>query len=111
MSEGERWALISAAKLGLLGGGSHQAAWSLTEDKGKRGKSGPMRDPGEAGVSKAEASMGNLVRRCLTTESKGHTPLSPAPRGRGRGISEFKASLVYRTNSRTARVVKQRNPV
>jgi hypothetical protein len=30
--------------------------------------------------------------------------------GRGRQISEFKASLVYRVNSRTARVT-QRNPV
>jgi len=30
--------------------------------------------------------------------------------GRGRGISEFKASLVYRASSRIARVV-QRNPV
>jgi hypothetical protein len=30
--------------------------------------------------------------------------------GRGRHISEFKASLVYRVSSRTARA-KQRNPV
>jgi hypothetical protein len=30
--------------------------------------------------------------------------------GRGRQISEFKASLVYRVSSRTART-KQRNPV
>jgi hypothetical protein len=30
--------------------------------------------------------------------------------GRGRWISEFKASLVYRVSSRTARTV-QRNPV
>jgi hypothetical protein len=30
--------------------------------------------------------------------------------GRGRRISEFKASLVYRVSSRTARVT-QRNPV
>jgi hypothetical protein len=30
--------------------------------------------------------------------------------GRGRQISEFKASLVYRVSSRTARVT-QRNPV
>ena len=30
--------------------------------------------------------------------------------GRGRWISEFKASLVYRVNSRTARAI-QRNPV
>jgi hypothetical protein len=30
--------------------------------------------------------------------------------GRGRQISEFKASLVYRVNSRTARAT-QRNPV
>jgi hypothetical protein len=30
--------------------------------------------------------------------------------GRGRGISEFEASLVYRVSSRTARAV-QRNPV
>jgi hypothetical protein len=31
-------------------------------------------------------------------------------RGRGRGISEFEASLVYRVSSRTARAT-QRNPV
>jgi hypothetical protein len=30
--------------------------------------------------------------------------------GRGRWISEFKASLVYKVNSRTARAI-QRNPV
>jgi hypothetical protein len=30
--------------------------------------------------------------------------------GRGRGISEFKASLVYRVSSRTAKAI-QRNPV
>jgi hypothetical protein len=30
--------------------------------------------------------------------------------GRGRGISEFKASLVYRVSSRTTRAT-QRNPV
>jgi hypothetical protein len=30
--------------------------------------------------------------------------------GRGRGISEFKVSLVYRVSSRTARAI-QRNPV
>ena len=32
------------------------------------------------------------------------------PRGRGRQISEFKASLVYKVSSRTARAL-QRNPV
>ena len=31
--------------------------------------------------------------------------------GRGRQISEFKVSLVYRASSRTARAVKQRNLV
>jgi hypothetical protein len=36
-----------------------------------------------------------------------HTPLIP---GRGRWISEFEASLVYRVSSRTARAT-QRNPV
>ena len=34
----------------------------------------------------------------------------PGGRGRGRRISEFKASLVYRVSSRTARAT-QRNPV
>jgi hypothetical protein len=39
------------------------------------------------------------------------TPLIPAlGRGRGRWISEFEASLVYRVSSRTARAI-QRNPV
>jgi hypothetical protein len=37
-------------------------------------------------------------------------PLIPALGGRGRRIFEFKASLVYRVSSRTARAV-QRNPV
>jgi hypothetical protein len=37
-------------------------------------------------------------------------PLIPALGGRGRRISEFKASLVYRVSSRTARAI-QRNPV
>jgi hypothetical protein len=41
------------------------------------------------------------------------TPLIPAlglGRGRGRRISEFEASLVYKVSSRTARAI-QRNPV
>jgi hypothetical protein len=38
-------------------------------------------------------------------------PLIPALRGgRGRQISEFEASLVYKVSSRTARAI-QRNPV
>jgi hypothetical protein len=37
-------------------------------------------------------------------------PLIPALGGRGRQISEFEASLVYRMSSRTARAT-QRNPV
>jgi hypothetical protein len=37
-------------------------------------------------------------------------PLIPAFGGRGRQISEFVASLVYRVSSRTARAT-QRNPV
>ena len=37
-------------------------------------------------------------------------PLIPALRGRGRWISEFEASLVYKVSSRTARAI-QRNPV
>jgi hypothetical protein len=40
-----------------------------------------------------------------------HTPLISTPEaGRGRQISEFKASLVYKVSSRTARAI-QRNPV
>jgi hypothetical protein len=38
-----------------------------------------------------------------------HTPLIPALGGRGRQISEFEASLVYKVSSRTARAI-QRNP-
>ena len=38
------------------------------------------------------------------------TPLIPAFQSRGSQISEFEASLVYRTNSRSARAT-QRNPV
>jgi hypothetical protein len=36
-------------------------------------------------------------------------PLIPALRSRGRQISEFEASLVYKESSRTARAI-QRNP-
>jgi hypothetical protein len=39
-----------------------------------------------------------------------HTPLIPHLRGRGRRISEFQASLVYKVSSSTARAI-QRNPV
>jgi hypothetical protein len=39
-----------------------------------------------------------------------HTPLIPALRRLRRQISEFKASLIYKVSSRTARDVK-RNPV
>jgi hypothetical protein len=39
-----------------------------------------------------------------------HTPLVPTLGGRGRRISEFKASMVYKVSSRTARAI-QRNPV
>jgi hypothetical protein len=38
-----------------------------------------------------------------------HTPLIPALGGRGRQISELKASLVCKVSSRTARTI-QRNP-
>jgi hypothetical protein len=37
-------------------------------------------------------------------------PLIPALRGRGRQISEFEASLVYKVSSRPFRAI-QRNPV
>jgi hypothetical protein len=39
-----------------------------------------------------------------------YTPLIPALGSRGRRISEFEASLVYKVSSRTARAI-QRNPV
>jgi hypothetical protein len=39
-----------------------------------------------------------------------HMPLIPALGGRGRQISEFEASLVYKVSPRTARAI-QRNPV
>jgi hypothetical protein len=39
-----------------------------------------------------------------------HTPLIPALGSRGRQISEFEASLVYKVSSRTAKAT-QRNPV
>jgi hypothetical protein len=38
-----------------------------------------------------------------------HTSLIPALGGKGKQISEFKASLVYKVSSRTAKVT-QRNP-
>jgi hypothetical protein len=49
-----------------------------------------------------------------TSAPKNHrgwcTPLIQHLGGRGRQISEFEASLVYKVNSRTARAI-QRNPV
>jgi hypothetical protein len=56
-----------------------------------------------------------IIQRCLAKKNAVSrvwwcTPLIPAFKGRGRQISEFKASLVYRVSSRTARVT-QRNPV
>jgi hypothetical protein len=45
-----------------------------------------------------------LVRKALNNE--GHS----GGRGRGRQISEFETSLVYKVSSRTARAI-QRNPV
>ena len=41
-----------------------------------------------------------------------HTPLIPGlGKERQADLSEFKASLVYKVSSRTARTVTQRNPV
>jgi hypothetical protein len=36
-------------------------------------------------------------------------PLIPALGGRGRRISEFEASLVYKVSSRTARAIQRKN--
>jgi hypothetical protein len=46
----------------------------------------------------------------LSQEVMEHAFKSQHSRGRGRQISEFKASLVYRVSSRTARAT-ERNPV
>jgi hypothetical protein len=48
--------------------------------------------------------------KCIYGQAWWHTPLIPALGGRGRWISEFEASLVYRVSFRTARAT-QRNPV
>jgi hypothetical protein len=51
-----------------------------------------------------------ILLKHLLLAGCGGTPLIPALGGRGRWISEFKASLVYKVNSRTARAI-QKNPV
>jgi hypothetical protein len=57
-----------------------------------------------------------ICHGCITLKTKvfirqwWHTPFVPALRGRGRGISRFQASLVYRVSSSIARAM-QRNPV
>jgi hypothetical protein len=48
------------------------------------------------------------IKENLRSRAWWHTPLIPALRGRQ--ISEFEASLVYKVSSRTARAI-QRNPV
>jgi hypothetical protein len=50
------------------------------------------------------------VKRIIGAGQWWHTPLIKALGGRGRQISEFEASVVYRVSSRTARAT-QRNPV
>jgi hypothetical protein len=50
-----------------------------------------------------------VIRKSALAGQWWRTPLFPAL-GRGRRTSEFKASLVYRVSSRTARAT-QRNPV
>jgi hypothetical protein len=54
-------------------------------------------------------SVVNIERRKGSAGQWWHTPLTQHSGGRGRWISEFEASLVYRVSSRTARVI-QRNP-
>jgi hypothetical protein len=51
-----------------------------------------------------------FIRKRIEARQWWCTPLIPALGGRGRRISEFEASLVYRVSSRTARAT-QRNPV
>lgn len=53
---------------------------------------------------------GQIVRQLGNSQPMWHTHAFPALRCRGRLISEFNASLVYRVNSRTGRAM-QRNPV
>jgi hypothetical protein len=52
----------------------------------------------------------NHFKKKSISQAWWHTPLIPALGGRGRWISEFKASLFYKVSSRTARAT-QRNPV
>jgi hypothetical protein len=48
-----------------------------------------------------------LVYRTCRNQAWWRTPLIPALGGRGRKISEFEASLVYRVNSRTVRQYRE----
>jgi hypothetical protein len=54
--------------------------------------------------------MSFICKTTILARKWGHRPLIPALGDRGRGISEFEDSLVYRLSSRTARDT-QRNPV
>jgi hypothetical protein len=51
-----------------------------------------------------------FLKAFLGSQAWWHTPLIPHSGGRGRWISEFEASLLYKVSSRTARAT-QRNPV
>jgi hypothetical protein len=67
-------------------------------------------------TERPRASISNLLKATQLLRSKTwrwwHTPLIPelGRGGRGRRISEFEASLVYKLSSRTARAI-QRNTV
>jgi hypothetical protein len=66
-------------------------------------------------MNKTDQVLKMKIKAIKNAEQCWCTPLIPALRrqrqtGRGRQISEFKASLVYRVSSRTARAIK-RNPV
>jgi hypothetical protein len=54
--------------------------------------------------------LGFLLRMHVEAGQWWHMPLIPELEGRGRQISEFKASLVYRVSFRTSKGT-QRNPV
>ena len=58
-----------------------------------------------------KGSLWLLAKRCTVTSVVVVQVLNPSTSGgRGRQLSEFEASLVYRVSSRTARAI-QRNPV
>jgi hypothetical protein len=95
------------------------SGWSYHKERSFSWENASMRSSCKAFsqlVSKREGPLvggtisGLVVLGSIRKQAESRAPLIPASGGRGRQISEFKASLVYKVSSRTARAI-QKNPV